>query len=49
MLLMGATRVERIAKELITAGRDATTPVAVIENGTMADQRTTVGTPWHHR
>jgi len=44
VLLMGATRVERIAKELITAGRDAATPVAIIENGTMPDQRTTVGT-----
>jgi uroporphyrin-III C-methyltransferase/precorrin-2 dehydrogenase/sirohydrochlorin ferrochelatase len=44
VLLMGATRVERIAKELIRAGRDPATPVAVIENGTMPNQRTTVGT-----
>lgn len=44
VLLMGATRVERIAKELVKAGRPRTTPVAVIENGTTARQRTTVGT-----
>jgi uroporphyrin-III C-methyltransferase/precorrin-2 dehydrogenase/sirohydrochlorin ferrochelatase len=44
VLLMGATRVERIAKELIRAGRDPATPVAVIENGTLPNQRTTIGT-----
>ena len=44
VLLMGATRVERIAKELMTAGRDPRTPVAVIENGTLPGQRTTTGT-----
>jgi uroporphyrin-III C-methyltransferase/precorrin-2 dehydrogenase/sirohydrochlorin ferrochelatase len=44
VLLMGATRVERIAKELIKAGRDPNTPVAVIENGTLPGQRTTTGT-----
>jgi uroporphyrin-III C-methyltransferase/precorrin-2 dehydrogenase/sirohydrochlorin ferrochelatase len=43
VLLMGATRVERIAKELIAAGRDPNTPVAVIENGTLPGQRTTTG------
>ena len=43
VLLMGATRVERIAKELIKAGRDPHTPVAVIENGTLPGQRTTTG------
>jgi uroporphyrin-III C-methyltransferase/precorrin-2 dehydrogenase/sirohydrochlorin ferrochelatase len=43
VLLMGATRVERIAKELIKAGRDPNTPVAVIENGTLPGQRTTTG------
>ncbi|HEY5455813.1 MAG TPA: uroporphyrinogen-III C-methyltransferase [Acidothermaceae bacterium] len=43
VLLMGATRVERIAKELMTAGRDPNTPVAVIENGTLPGQRTTTG------
>ena len=44
VLLMGATRVERIAKELMRAGRDANTPVAVIESGTLPGQRTTTGT-----
>jgi uroporphyrin-III C-methyltransferase/precorrin-2 dehydrogenase/sirohydrochlorin ferrochelatase len=43
VLLMGATRVERIAKELMSAGRDPNTPVAVIENGTLPGQRTTTG------
>jgi uroporphyrin-III C-methyltransferase/precorrin-2 dehydrogenase/sirohydrochlorin ferrochelatase len=44
VILMGATRVERIAKELITAGLAASTPVAVVENGTLPSQRTTTGT-----
>ncbi|MGH8890769.1 MAG: uroporphyrinogen-III C-methyltransferase [Acidothermaceae bacterium] len=44
VLLMGATRVERIAKELLTAGREPSTPVAVIESGTTERQRTTRGT-----
>jgi uroporphyrin-III C-methyltransferase / precorrin-2 dehydrogenase / sirohydrochlorin ferrochelatase len=44
VLLMGATRVERIAKELVRAGRDPATPVAIIENGTLPNQRTTTGT-----
>lgn len=43
VVLMGATRVERIAKELMSAGRDPATPVAVIENGTLPTQRTTTG------
>jgi uroporphyrin-III C-methyltransferase/precorrin-2 dehydrogenase/sirohydrochlorin ferrochelatase len=43
VLLMGATRVERIAKELLSAGCDPSTPVAVIENGTTPAQRTTTG------
>jgi uroporphyrin-III C-methyltransferase/precorrin-2 dehydrogenase/sirohydrochlorin ferrochelatase len=43
VLLMGATRVERIAKELLGAGCDPATPVAVIENGTLPGQRTTTG------
>jgi len=43
VLLMGATRVERIAKELVKAGRDPNTPVAVIESGTLPGQRTTTG------
>jgi uroporphyrin-III C-methyltransferase / precorrin-2 dehydrogenase / sirohydrochlorin ferrochelatase len=43
VMLMGATRVERIAKELMKAGCDPNTPVAVIENGTLPGQRTTTG------
>jgi uroporphyrin-III C-methyltransferase/precorrin-2 dehydrogenase/sirohydrochlorin ferrochelatase len=42
VLLMGATRVERIAKNLLHAGLDAATPVAIVENGTTPAQRTTV-------
>jgi uroporphyrin-III C-methyltransferase/precorrin-2 dehydrogenase/sirohydrochlorin ferrochelatase len=44
VVLMGAARVERIAKELTKAGRDPATPVAVVERGTTPAQRTTVGT-----
>lgn len=44
VLLMGATRVERIALELVKAGRSPSTPVAVVESGTTAQQRTTLGT-----
>jgi uroporphyrin-III C-methyltransferase/precorrin-2 dehydrogenase/sirohydrochlorin ferrochelatase len=44
VILMGATRVERIAKELVKAGLASSTPVAVIENGTLPNQRTTAGT-----
>jgi len=44
VLLMGATRVERIVKELVKAGAPASTPVAVVENGSTALQRTTIGT-----
>ncbi|MGH3261432.1 MAG: uroporphyrinogen-III C-methyltransferase [Trebonia sp.] len=43
VLLMGATRVERIAKELMKGGREGSTPVAVVESGTTAAQRTTLG------
>jgi uroporphyrin-III C-methyltransferase/precorrin-2 dehydrogenase/sirohydrochlorin ferrochelatase len=44
VLLMGATRVERIAKELLKAGRSPSTPTAIVESGTTVEQRTTVGT-----
>ncbi len=44
ILLMGATRLERIAKELLSAGCAASTPVAVVESGTLAQQRTTLAT-----
>ena len=35
---------ERIAKELVKAGREPLTPVAVVESGTTKHQRTTRGT-----
>ena len=44
VVLMGAARVEQIAKELTKAGRDPATPVAVVESGTTTKQRTTFGT-----
>jgi uroporphyrin-III C-methyltransferase/precorrin-2 dehydrogenase/sirohydrochlorin ferrochelatase len=44
VVLMGAARVERIAKELTKAGRDPATPVAVVESGTTPAQRSTFGT-----
>jgi uroporphyrinogen III methyltransferase/synthase len=47
VILMGAGRIEEIAKALIAGGRDESTPVAAVRNGTRADQRTlraTLGT-----
>jgi len=44
VLLMGATRIRRIAESLIAAGASADTPVAVVENGTTPAQRTTRAT-----
>jgi uroporphyrin-III C-methyltransferase/precorrin-2 dehydrogenase/sirohydrochlorin ferrochelatase len=44
VLLMGASRIQHIADSLVAAGADADTPVAVIENGTVATQRTTRAT-----
>src|SRR6185312_12951661 len=44
VLLMGASRIEHIARSLVAAGADADTPVAVIENGTTPTQRTTRAT-----
>jgi uroporphyrin-III C-methyltransferase/precorrin-2 dehydrogenase/sirohydrochlorin ferrochelatase len=42
VLLMGAARVERIAKELMKAGAAGSTPAAVVESGTTPGQRTTL-------
>lgn len=42
-LYMGVASVERIETELLRHGRDASTPVAFVENGTRADQRVVVG------
>ena len=42
-IYMGASAAGRIAARLIGHGRDPATPVAVIVNGTLAEQRTAVG------
>ena len=44
VLLMGVSRLRSTCAELIAQGNDSNTPVAVIENGCMPDQRVTVGT-----
>jgi uroporphyrinogen III methyltransferase/synthase len=47
VILMGAARIETIARALIDGGRSADTPVAAVRNGTRSDQRTiraTLGT-----
>jgi uroporphyrin-III C-methyltransferase/precorrin-2 dehydrogenase/sirohydrochlorin ferrochelatase len=43
-LYMGVAALGRIAERLLTHGRGPTTPVAVVENGTRADQRVTLTT-----
>jgi uroporphyrin-III C-methyltransferase/precorrin-2 dehydrogenase/sirohydrochlorin ferrochelatase len=44
LFLMGVSRLPEIAAELIANGRPADEPVAIIERGTMPDQRVTIGT-----
>ncbi|GEL93743.1 uroporphyrinogen-III C-methyltransferase [Cellulomonas composti] len=44
VLLMGVARLGAYTDALIAHGRDPGTPVAVVENGTLPQQRTTVGT-----
>jgi uroporphyrin-III C-methyltransferase / precorrin-2 dehydrogenase / sirohydrochlorin ferrochelatase len=44
VILMGVGRLAEAAASLVVAGRPATTPVAVIENGSTPSQRTTVAT-----
>lgn len=44
VLLMGVSRLRLAVEQLITAGHDADTPVALVESGFAADQRVTVGT-----
>ena len=41
---MGIKNLEIIVKDLIDNGKSMTTPIAIIEKGTTADQRVTVGT-----
>ena len=43
-MLMGVKRLRTTAEELVAAGHDPATPVAVIERGFAPDQRTTIGT-----
>lgn len=44
VILMGASQLEAITNALLAKGRPPNTPVAVIERGTLPDQRTTTGT-----
>ncbi|GAA3820774.1 uroporphyrinogen-III C-methyltransferase [Cellulomonas soli] len=44
VLLMGVGRLARHAAVLVAHGLDPATPVAVVERGTLPDQRTTTGT-----
>ena len=44
IIYMGASRIEKICAELIKNGMDPLMPAAVIENGTMPEQRTITGT-----
>ena len=44
VLLMGVSRLRLAVEQLMTAGHDADTPVALVESGFAADQRVTVGT-----
>ncbi|MFP5361888.1 MAG: uroporphyrinogen-III C-methyltransferase [Thermoleophilia bacterium] len=41
---MGVRRLDRIAAQLVAGGRPADEPVAIVERGTFADQRTVGGT-----
>ena len=41
---MGLTALQQICAELLAVGRDKDTPVALVEKGTMPEQRTTVST-----
>ncbi|MEQ8697124.1 MAG: siroheme synthase CysG [Bauldia litoralis] len=47
VVYMGATRASTIADRLIANGLAAETPVAVIENGTLPDERVLAGSLWH--
>jgi uroporphyrin-III C-methyltransferase/precorrin-2 dehydrogenase/sirohydrochlorin ferrochelatase len=41
---MGASQLDTLRQNLLAHGRAATTPIALVENGTRADQRVIVGT-----
>ena len=44
VMLMGVRRLAATAEELVAAGHDPRTPAAVVERGSLPDQRVTVGT-----
>lgn len=44
VVLMGVAALADVARRLCEAGRDPSTPVAVVERGTLEDQRVTTGT-----
>ncbi|MBB2899990.1 uroporphyrin-III C-methyltransferase/precorrin-2 dehydrogenase/sirohydrochlorin ferrochelatase [Kineococcus radiotolerans] len=44
VFLMGVTMLPRLCADLVAAGKPASTPVAIVENGWRPDQRTTRGT-----
>jgi uroporphyrinogen III methyltransferase/synthase len=44
VILMGVGRLGEIADALVAGGRDATTPVAVVRDGTLGSQETVTGT-----
>ena len=44
VFLMGVGNLARIVKHLRTAGRSGETPAAIIQNGTLPNQKTVVGT-----
>ena len=44
VILMGTKHYAAIAAELVSGGKPSTTPVAIVESGTLPEQRTTVST-----
>lgn len=44
VILMGVGSLSQVTGALVSGGRSPETPVAIIENGTLPDQRTTTGT-----
>lgn len=44
VIMMGVQPLGEIVTELVRHGRPATTPTAIVERGTLPDQRTTIGT-----
>jgi siroheme synthase len=44
VVLMGVERLEHVVERLAAAGRAAETPVAIVERGTLPDERVLIGT-----